>query len=175
MPDLLYKVSPPRDDRRFYPSTFWHSADWESSTDRPRAGYIEDTVLYAGDFDEINIHLFPRVRTVRVRAVDATPTQLRDVGLNCQPGKTAYIFAPAARRAEVESFSPTIFTFDARPFTRVRKGEYVAREPQTALSSETIALRDALIRWNIEACFVDDLDAVVRVLSGAKIYFDEQT
>ena len=66
----LYKVSAPQADNMFYPGAFWHTPDWESSTTRFREGYIRDEVLYAGDFDEVNIHLFPRVRTVRVRSVD---------------------------------------------------------------------------------------------------------
>lgn len=71
MGQYLYKISQPRDDLMFYPSIFWHTPDWESSTTHAKEGYIRDTILYAGDFDEVNIHLFPRVRTIRVRARDA--------------------------------------------------------------------------------------------------------
>ena len=66
----LFKVASPREDGMFYPSTFWRMRDWESSTTCRREGYIEDEVLFAGDFDEVNIHLFPRVRTVRVRSAE---------------------------------------------------------------------------------------------------------
>jgi hypothetical protein len=171
----FYKVSSPRIDMTFHPSKFWHTEDWESSSSRPREGYIEDTVLFAGDFDEVSIHLFPRVRTVRVRAVDAEATHLRALGMTCCSGMTAHIFVPRSRKREVESFHPTVFKFQPHGFTRVRRGEYVSWQPQTATSSETISMREALATWNTEACYVDDLDVVVRTLSTARIYFDEQT
>jgi hypothetical protein len=66
LPSRLYKVSPPREDMVFRPSRFWRTADWQSSSTRPHNGYIMEDLLYAGDFDEVNIHLFPRVRTCRV-------------------------------------------------------------------------------------------------------------
>ena len=171
----LYKVSAPRIDMTFHPSKFWHTEDWESSSSRPREGYIEDTVLFAGDFDEVNIHLFPRVRTVRVRAVDLEATHLQALGMYCRSGVTAHIFVQQLRKREVESFHPTIFKFQPHGFTRVRRGEYVSWQPQNAISSETIPMHEALVRWKIEACYVDDLDAVVRTLLNARIYFDEQT
>ncbi len=75
----LYKVSQPRSDLVFHPSTFWHTLDWESSTTRYRDDYIEDKVLYVGDFDEVNIHLFPRKRTVRVVQLMRTIRPLKAV------------------------------------------------------------------------------------------------
>ncbi len=36
-------------------------------------------------------------------------------------------------------------------------------------------MSDALVRWSIEACYVDNLDGVIDTLSRAGIYFDEQT
>jgi hypothetical protein len=159
----------------FYPSKFWHTADWESSSSRPRDGYIEDTVLYAGDFDEVNIHLHPRVRTVRVCAVDAGVTRLQSLGMTGRDGVTAHIFVPRSRMDEVESFRPTVFAFEPQGFTNVRRGEYVSWQPQTAISVETIPMQIARARWNLEVCYVDDLDPVIRTLSNAGIYFDEQT
>jgi hypothetical protein len=171
----LYKVSAPRTDRMFYPSTFWHTSDWESSTTRPREGYIEDEVLFAGDFDEVNIHLFPRVRTVRVRSVDVGVSTLGDLGFRCTPGKSAYIFVCGTCRQEVESFHPTIFKFHSDGFVRVRTGEYISRQPQLAISAETISITDACEYWKVEACYVDDLDSLIQRLAGEGIYFDEQT
>lgn len=171
----LYKVSAPRADKMFYPSTFWHTLDWESSTTRYREGYIKDEVLYAGDFEEVNIHLFPRVRTVRVRFVDADSSKLCDLGLWCTPGKAAYIFIHHSRREEVESFHPTVFKFREDGFVRVRKGEYISREPQQAVSAETISIAEAINRWNVEACYVDDLDGVIERLNQEGVYFDVQT
>ena len=50
----LYNVSAPRSDMTFYPSKFWRTTDWESSTTQPRDGYPEDLVLFAGDFETTN-------------------------------------------------------------------------------------------------------------------------
>lgn len=152
MDSHVYKVSPPRRDMMFYPRTFWRSEDWESSTDRPREGYIEERLLYAGDLDEISIHLFPRVRTVRVRPADADSVRLRQMDLRCSPGESAYIFVEESRKREVEAFCPTIFKFRSLGFTRVRRGEYVSREAQEAVSTETLPIAEALARWSIEAC-----------------------
>lgn len=174
-PRFLYKVSPPREDMLFRPSTFWHSSDWESSTTRERVRYVREELLYAGDFEEVNIHLFPRVRTVRVRSTGADAAVLSSLGIRCTPGKSAWIFVSQLRREDVEAFSPTIFTFRADGFVRVRNGEYVSREPQRALSSETIGMPEALDRWNVEACYSDDLDALISRLKDAGTYCDIQT
>lgn len=175
MDAYVYKVSPPRTDMMFYPSTFWRSEDWESSTDRPREGYIEEKLFYAGNIDEISIHLFPRVRTARVRPADADSARLRQLGLKCSPGKSAYIFVEASRKKEVEAFCPTIYTFRSPGFTRVRRGEYVSREAQKAVSKETLPIAEALARWNIETCYVKRLDDVIDGLTEAGIYFEVQT
>jgi hypothetical protein len=171
----LYKVTPPRPDMLFQPSTFWRTKNWESSTTRAKEGYIEDSVLFAGDFDEVSIHLFPRVRTVRVRARDVGAVRLGSLGMECRPGAATHIFAPSARKADIESFCPTVFTFARDGFTHVRNGEYVSRRPQRALSFETIPMAEALNRWNVDACYVEDLDSIIQALSGAGIYFEQQT
>ncbi len=175
MDKYLYKVSSPRSDLMFYPSTFWHTPDWESSTTRYRDAYIEEKVLYVGDFDEVNIHLFPRVRTVRIRAIDAGHSVLQGCGLQCSPGKTAYIFCATSRKKEVESFRPTIFKFNSGGFTNVRKGEYVSWKPQKAISCETISILDAMKKWTVQACYVPNVDALIANITGEGIYFDEQT
>jgi hypothetical protein len=171
----LYKVSPPRSDMLFHPSTFWHSADWESSTTTFRSGYGEDNVLYAGDFDEVGIHLFPRVRVVRLRAQHADASALLACGIQAAPGVSSYVFIPEARRAEVEVFHPTIFTFHADGFTRVRNGEYMSRLPQRAISCETMPIQEAIRQWRIGVHYVGSMDSVVAALAGRKIYFEEQT
>ncbi len=171
----LYKVSAPRADKMFHPSTFWHTPDWESSTTRRREGCIEDDVLYAGDFDEVSIHLFPRVRTVRVRSADVDATTLRDLGLRCVPGKSAYIFTHHSRRTEIESFHPTVFRFRVDGFVRVWKGEFISRVAQQAISAETMPIADAIDRWNVQACYVDELDGLTARLTRRGIYYDAQT
>lgn len=173
--DYLYKVSPPRSDMIFRPNRFWRTQDWQSSSTRQKEGYIEDEVLFVGDFDEVNIHLFPRVHTVRVRGVDVDASRLRSLGLSCTPGATAHVFVPQSRRKEVEAFRPTVFKFDRHGFTWVRNGEYVSRTPKVAISSQTLLMGEALVRWNTEACYVEELTSVIRALSNGGIYFDEQT
>ena len=171
----LYKVSAPQADNMFYPGAFWHTPDWESSTTRFREGYIRDEVLYAGDFDEVNIHLFPRVRTVRVRSVDCDEFMLRDLGFKYTPGKTAHIFIHRSCKQAVESFHPTIYKFNMNGFVHIRKGEYVSWESQSAISSETITIDEAVMRWNVQTCYVDDVDNLIARLKQVGIYFDEQT
>ena len=175
MDSVLYKVSPPRSDPMFHLSTFWHSPDWESSTTTFRAGYIEDTVLYAGDFDEVGIHLFPRVRSVRLRAQHADPSALLACGIEVAQGISSYIFIPEARRAEVEAFHPTIFTFHADGFTRVRNGEYISRLPRRAISSETMPIQHAIRQWRISVQYVSSLDRVLATLAGRGTCCEEQT
>lgn len=36
-------------------------------------------------------------------------------------------------------------------------------------------MAEALNRWNVEACYVDDLDALIERLDQDGIHFDEQT
>jgi hypothetical protein len=175
MKSYLYKVSAPRGTLAFQLSTFWRTPDWESSTTRCREGYIKDQLLYAGDFDEVSIHLFPRVRTVRVRSVDGDGPSLRGLGFECATGRSAHIFIQEFCRQEVESFHPTIFRFSADGFVRVRRGEHVSRKPQRAISVETVPMGEAINRWNIEVCYVNDLDVLIDRLCQARIYYDEQT
>lgn len=175
MNTLLYKVSPPKSDMTFNPSSFWHTADWESSTPKARDGYIKDEVLYVGDFDEINIHLFPRFSSIRVRHPDADAAALRAIGFACEDGRNAHVFLNLNRREEIEAFRPTLYTFNHEGFTHIRRGEYVSYKPQTAISSEILSIPRAIESWNISAHYVDDLDRVVNRLKRNNIYFDEQT
>tara|TARA_R110002072_G_scaffold56097_6_gene145560 strand:+ start:18967 stop:19494 length:528 start_codon:yes stop_codon:yes gene_type:complete len=175
MSKLLYKISSPRADMTFPISSFWHTVDWESSTTNPRDGYLKDDVLYVGDFDEVSIHLFPRFRSIRVRNVDADHGTLEALGFKSTPNKRAHIFLRHERRKDIEAFRPTMYVFNAQEFEHIRRGEYVAYEPQTAISSEILSIPEAIDRWNIAACYVEDLDDVVARLRDGNIYFDEQT
>ena len=175
MTDYLYKVSPPRLDRWFHPTPCWHTPDWESSTDKPRDGYFYDEVLFAGTFSEINIHLFPRLGTIRVRQEDATAGKMKSVGFNYQPDRAAYIFVHQQHQETVLNFAPTIFRFQANNFKRVRKGEYVTTESHQALSSEVVSIPEALDRFTLQLTFVENYDDLKSRLSNADIYFDEQT
>jgi hypothetical protein len=110
-----------------------------------------------------------------VRSIDADISRLQSRGVRCTTERTAHVFVHHSRRQEVESFCPTIFKFHADGFVRVRKGEYISRRPQQAISAETMSMGEALNRWNVEACYVDDLEALIQRLNQAGIYFDEQT
>lgn len=160
----------------FHPGTFWHTPDWESSTPRPRQGYVEDKVLYVGDFEEISIHLFPRVRVIRVRAQDASDASLSQItGYSLPDDKRANIFIARDRQQSIQQFEPTIYRFDRTTFKNLRRGEYVSYQPCKAIDSLTIALIDAIELWNLHVCFVESLDTVKEQLADADIYFDEQT
>jgi hypothetical protein len=137
-------------------------------------GYIEDKVLDAGDLDEVNIHRFPRVRTLRVRARDADLASICGCGLQADPGRTANIGGAIACRAEVEACTPTVFTFDPQGFTRVRHGEQVSWAPQRARSCATWSMAEAIRTWSIQASYVPDLDAVMTQLTRRGVSFEEQ-
>jgi hypothetical protein len=63
---VIYKVSPPRENLVFEPSVFYRTAEFRSSSTRSKPGYIQDTLLYAGDERDISLHLFPNIYRVRV-------------------------------------------------------------------------------------------------------------
>ena len=173
--DWLFKVARPRDTDWFYPSTFWRTADWESSTLRYRPGYQRDCVLYAGDREEIGIHLLPRDRTIRVRAVDLGAASRVALGLESEAGITNWLWVHDRARARIDGFRPSIFCFERDGFQRVRRGEYVAREPRRAVYATTLELDDALDRAGARLVWTEDLEAVSEWLTGQSIYFDVQT
>ena len=90
---MLYKVTLPREDHQFFPSKFWRTEDWSSSSNRPHDGYIEDEVLYVGDFAEVNIHLFPKVRRLRFWRTEATEAFMHDFSFAFTDGSKAVIVA----------------------------------------------------------------------------------
>lgn len=161
MTDPLYKVSEPRHGDRFEPRLFWRTDDWSFSDDHPHDGLIEDRVLFAAEFDMVNLHLLPRVRRVRVWLDDPERSQrLRACGFDWQPGTRAAVFVAHADRPAVDRFAPTVFVFDRSGFERTPTDEFISREPQTAISSETIPIADALARWQVEVIYVDDTVAL---------------
>lgn len=130
--EILYKVSGPSDDWTFEPRRFWRTQDWSFSDDMPRDGLVEDSVLYAGSFDEVNIHLLPPVWRLRVWLDDeARCERLRTLGFCWAEGTWAVIFAAEADRDEIESFSPTVYTFERSGFEQTPTNEFVSRERRT--------------------------------------------
>ena len=175
MESNLYKVAPPKSDYTFFPSTFWHTPDWESSTTNPRSGYIEDKVLFAGTLDEISIHLFPRVGVIRVRSADAAGEVMYSIYKKCLSNISAYIFTNDSNRKQIELFQPTVYSFEKEGFENIRNGEYIARSPRKASSSKTLHLLDILAERRIQVCYVKDVQYIKTALTNHNIYFDEQT
>lgn len=172
---MLYKVSAPRDDLWFEPRQFWRTADWKSSSDRPKEGYIQDRVLYAGDFDEVNIHLLPKVRRIRIWPQDRAWQVLQSLGIAAPPEVRAIIVAFERDRETILNFSPTINTFHRTDFEPVPSNEYISRVPRQAIAQETIPIQEAIARWKISVTFVDDLDSLMQQLQHHGVEFSEQT
>lgn len=175
MSDFLYKVSEPREDLTFVPSRFWRTEDWTSSSTRIREGHIEDTLLYAAEFDEVNIHLLPKVWRLRVWVDGHNVERLRRLNLDWRPGCRALIFCRAQDREAIGTFRPTIFRFAREGFEPVPSNEFVSRSPQTAVGAETIGMLEALERWRVELRYVEDRDEITSLLRGEDISFSVQT
>jgi hypothetical protein len=174
--ELLYKVSEPGHGDRFGPRPFWLTDDWDFSDDHPHDGLIEDCVLFAGDFDEVNIHLLPRVWRLRVRLdTQDRCRRLRACGFQWQPDVRAVLFVAESDRAQVEGFAPTIFAFDRSGFERTPTDEFISRDARTAVSKETIPIADALARWHVEIIYLPDAAAVEQRLRQAGIDHQIQT
>ena len=148
---------------------------YKSSSPRPKEGYVCDEVLYVGGFNEINIHLLPKVRRIRIWLTADHIDLLRSTSLHFDRAKEALIITEETNRISVESFSPTVFTFNEEGFEYIPSNEYIARSPKTAVHKETITMSEAIARWNIELVYVDDLDAVISELRSLNIPFSEQT
>ena len=176
MSELLYKVSEPRDDWAFEPRLFWRAEDWSFSDDHPRDGLLADRVLFAAEFDEVNIHLLPQVWRSRVWLDDEQRcARLKDLGFSWPAGSRAIIFASEADRDSIESFSPTVFTFERDGFERTRTNEFVSREARTAISAETVSVDEAKRRWRFAVVYIGDADALVETLRSAGVDHQIQT
>ncbi len=176
MSELLYKVTEPRDDWTFQPRRFWRAEDWSFSDDHERNDLLEDCVLYAADFDDVNIHLLPQVWRLRVWLDDQERcARLRGLGFSWAAGSRALIFALESDRDSVESFSPTVFAFDRSGFEQTPTNEFVSREPRTAISAETMSFEEAVRRWRFDVVYVTDANALVETLQSAGIDHQIQT
>lgn len=165
MMNLLYKVSPLRDELTFEPRPFWRAEDWSFSDDHPHDGLIEDHVLYAAQFDEINIHLLPRVWRLRVWLDDEERCRkLKQLGFVWKAGSRAVIFALEADREAIESFLPTVYVFDRAGFQRTPTDEFVSREPRKAISAETVPFHEARQRWQFDLLYVTNSEELIQSL-----------
>lgn len=176
MTGLLYKVSEPRDDWSFEPRRFWRAEDWSFSADHPGNGLVEDRVLFAAEFDDINIHLLPRVWRLRVWLDDdERRAGLGRLGYSWAASARAVIFALEADRHAVESFKPTVFAFERSGFVRTPTNEYVSRAPRAAVSAETMSFEEARGRWQFDVVYVVESDALVKTLRSAGVDHQIQT
>jgi hypothetical protein len=168
--ELLYKVSEPRDNWTFEPRRFWRTEDWSFSDDQEREGLIEDCVMYAARFDEVNMYLLPKVWRLRVWLDDEYRCErLRDLGFTWRADSRAIIFALEADRESIESFSPTVYAFDKSGFEQTPTDEFVSREPRIAISAETVPFDKARERWQFDLLFVADSDDLVQSLRSAGV------
>ena len=172
---MLYKVSRARTDNIFEPIKFWRSPDWSISTRVPQASYILEEVLYAGDFNDVNIHLLPKVPRLRIWLSDRVVNELQKLDIVVESHYTALIIARISDWETIENFCPTINYFDEAGFEITPSQEYISRTPQTAIKVETISIFEAIVRWNIELYFVEDYDGLKLSLKSAGIRYSEQT
>ncbi len=176
MTRLLYKVAAPRDDWTFHPRPFWRTPDWSSSTEDQTEGYIEDCVLYVAEFDEVNIHLLPKVWRLRVWLDNPKRSErLKTLGYDWAEGSRAVIFAQERDREAVESFSPTVFAFERDGFESTPSNEFISREPRAAVSCETIPFRESKNRWSFGLVYVDDIKTLAESFRSAGVDHQIQT
>lgn len=180
MRELLYKVAAPGDDWIFEPRPFFHAPDWSSSYDPQEehdlppyvdvATHVEDCVLFVAGFDEVNMHLLPKVWKLRVWLDDQTRVaRLRELGYSWTPGSRAVIFALESDREAIESFTPTVFTFNPDGFELTPSNEFISRKPRVAVSSETLPFRTAQSRWAFELIYISDAESLTQSLQAAGV------
>lgn len=168
--ELLYKISAPRADLVFSPRPFWRTNDWSFSDDQPHEGLIEESLLFAGRFDDVNLHLLPEVWRLRVWLDDETRVErLAGLGFEVMPGLKALVFAHESDRATIESFRPTVFAFDPLGFERTPSDEFVAREARLALWAKQMSFDEMTEAWRFAVVYVTDRAALEASLRGALI------
>lgn len=171
----LYKVSAPSESMVFKPTRFYRTEDFRSSSRRSRPGYIPDCLLYAGDFEEISIHLFPEIHRIRVRNSEDSRGALSILGFETDPARRCYIFVNREDETRIKEFEANVYIFEDRHFTKTPSNEYISREPVEAVGSESYAMPEILKRWSIQLIPVDSVRALSRILADAGIVYSYQT
>ena len=141
----------------------------------PHENYILEEVLYAGDFNDVNLHLLPNVPRLRIWLSDRVVNDLKKLDIIVDSQYTALIVASISDWETISSFKPTINYFDEAGFELTPSQEYISRTPQTAIQVETISIFEAVDRWNIELYFVEDYDDLKLSLDSIGIKYSEQT
>ena len=171
----LYKVTAPRKSRVFNPTKFYRTQDFWSSSPRPKPGYICDCLVYAGDFDEISIHLLPKIHRIRVRNSEAARRKLLCLGIETDPDKKCYIFVNTEDKRQIIEFVANVYIFEDRHFTKTPSNEYISREPVEAIGSEVYAMPEILRLWGIQLITVDSVPDLSRILTDAGVVYSYQT
>ncbi len=171
----LYKVSAPRESLVFHPTKFYRTHDFRSSGRRPKPGYIPDCLLYAGDFEEISIHLFPKIHRIRVRNSDEFRRKLSILGIDTDLARKCYIFVNREDVTRIMEFVANVYIFEGRHFTKTPSNEFISREPVEAIGSETYAMPEILRRWSIQLIPVNSVSELSRNLKDAGVVFSYQT
>ena len=172
---LLYKVTAPRKSKVFNPTKFYRTSDFRSSSTRAKPGYIPDCLLYAGDFEEISIHLFPRIHRIRVRNSEASRRKLLCLGIETDPDKKCYIFVNTEDKRRIMEFEANVHVFEDRHFAKTPSNEYISREPVEAIGSESYGMPEILRRWCILLIPVDSVPELSRIFSDAGVDYSYQT
>lgn len=171
----LYKVSAPRDSRVFKPARFYRTPDFRSSSRRSKPGYIPDCLLYAGDYEEISIHLFPKIHRIRVRNSEESRGALSSLGFETDAARRCYIFVNREDETRIMEFEANVYVFEARHFTKTPSNEYISREPVKAIGTESYAMPEILQNWSIQLIPVESVSELSRNLRDAGILFSYQT
>ena len=172
---LIYKVSPLQESLLFNPSVFYRTADFKSSSTRPKPGYIQDTLLYAGDEREISLHLLPSIYRVRVWLDDANRQRLVDLGFAPHSDKQVAIFVNEADQATISDFTPTVYSFDDADFERTPSNEFITRKPVRAIGTETLTMPEILRRWKIQVMAVPRVEDTEECLRQAGVECSSQS
>lgn len=171
----LYKVSAPRESMVFKPTKFYRTEDFRSSSRRSRPGYIPDCLLYAGDFEEISIHLFPKIHRIRVRNSEESRRKLSILGFETDAARRCYIFVNKGDETQIAEFVANVYIFDYRHFRKTPSNEYISREPVEAIGSESYTMHEILHRWSIQLIPVDSVRALSGILTDAGVVYSYQT
>lgn len=171
----LYKVAAPRESMVFKPTKFYRTEDFRSSSRRSKPGYIPDCLLYAGDFEEISIHLFPKIHRIRVRNSEESRGGLSILGFETDAARRCYIFVNCEDETRIVEFEANVYIFEDHHFTKTPSNEYISREPVEAVGSESYTMHEILRRWSIQLIPVDSVRALSRILADAGVVYSYQT
>ena len=171
----LYKVTAPRKTKVFNPTKFYRTQDFWNSSPRPKPGYICDCLVYAGDFEEISIHLFPNIHRIRVRNSESSRRELMNLGIETDPGKRCFIFVQREDQRQIMDFEANVYVLEDRHFTKTPSNEYISRKPVEAIGSEVYAMPEILRLWGIQLITVDSVPDLSRILTDAGVVYSYQT